>query len=352
MRIWISSAVAFLALTAFMVGNSAAYPGSGNSGSGNSGGGNTGSGGGGGGGHSSSSGGGSGGHSSSSGSSGSSGRSSSNGGSSNGNDRSRNSNSSGHSSNNGSIGSGGGNNSIHINSGNKTVLKSNPAPKIVNSNTSKNALSDKDHSKDHSKDHGSKDNGSKSTSHDHSNHNDKDHHYHSNPKYTYHHEHGQHWDKDEWNHCWNRWWCFHNNHVFYNGAMCWWDPDVSQWSVYNEGDTIPEDYLVKDEAPPAASDSIRIASPADAGAPLGYTLNEYSFEIKPGDHQDLTTDRTWVISFNRGGDFGDAEYTLDTGEYTFGPSDHGWELFHTSATDEATQSSAPESSLPKNPLPK
>ena len=171
-------------------------------------------------------------------------------------------------------------------------------------------------------------------------------------KYAYQHKPGQHWDKDEWAHCWNRWWCFHNNHVFFNGSWCWWDPDVLQWSVYNEGDSIPEDYLVKGETPPAASDSIRIASPDDAGAPLSYALNEYSFQINPGDHQDLTADRTWVISFNRGGNFGDAEYTLETGEYTFGPSDHGWDLFHTSAAERATESAPPESSLPKNPLPK
>jgi hypothetical protein len=237
----------------------------------------------------------------------------------------------------------GGSGSIHINSSNKAVLKSNPAPKTLNTKSTKNVLSDKDHSKDHS---------SKSTSHDPSNHSDKIKHFHSNPKYTYHHEHGHSWDKDEWAHCWNRWWCFHNSHIFLGGVECWWDPDVSQWCVYNEGDSIPEDYLVKDETPPAVTDSIRIAHAADAEAPLSYALNEYSYQIEPGDHQDLTTDRTWVIAFNRGGDFGDAEYTLESGTYTFGPSDHGWELFHTSAADESSGSSAEASRLPKNPLPK
>lgn len=203
-------------------------------------------------------------------------------------------------------------------SSSKIVLKSNPPPKVAKSNDAKNVLSSKDHSSDH------KDNGSKGTGKDHSG----DKHYKGNPHYTYHHEKGKKWDKDEWNHCWYRWWYFHNSHQFINGSWCWWDPDVSQWTVYREGESIAEDYLVKDETPPAASAAIRIELPGDSEAPLSYTLNEYNFQIKPGDHQDLTTDRTWVIAFNRGGDFGDAEYTLDSGVYTFGPSDHGWELFH------------------------
>ncbi len=336
MRFCLSSAAIVFALTALAAEKSAAYPGGEH--------------------HSS---GGSGGSGSGSGSSGSGSRSSGgSGGASSGNViHSNNSGSIGNnvirsnggnviknSGSNGSIGSGSGaNNSLHINSGSKPIVKSNPAPKVLNSNSSKNLLSDKDHSKDHI---------SKSTSHDLANHSDKSKHFHSNPKYTYHHEHGKSWNKDEWAHCWNRWWCFHNGHIFLSGIECWWDPDVSQWCAYSEGDSIPEDYLVKGETPPAVSDSIRIAHAADAEAPLSYALNEYSYQIQPGDHQDLTTDRTWVIAFNRGGDFGNAEYSLEPGIYTFGPSDHGWELYHTSAAEDSSGSSAEASPLPKNPLPK
>ena len=42
-----------------------------------------------------------------------------------------------------------------------------------------------------------------------------------------------------------------------------------------------------------------------------------------------------MIQFDRGGDFGNAQYVLDSGEYFFGESDHGWELYHLdTATDD------------------
>ncbi len=176
-------------------------------------------------------------------------------------------------------------------------------------------------------------------------------HYHSNSNYHYQHQPGKPWDKNEWQHCWSRWWYFHNNHVFYNGSWCWWDPDYSRWTVYTEGDTIPEDYYIKDKTPPGG-DAIRIVSPAELDATLSYAVNGFPFQIKPGDHQDLPTDRTWVIAFNRGGDFGNAEYTLEPGEYTFGSSDRGWELSRATASEEPTDPAPAESGLPKNPLPK
>jgi hypothetical protein len=236
--------------------------------------------------------------------------------------------------------------SSHSNTG-KIMVNPNPAPKVVHSNHSDDAHKDKDHSKDVHTDSGKH----TSTNHDHSNRTVNSQHYHSNSNYHYHHQPGKPWDKNEWQHCWNRWWYFHNNHVFYNGSWCWWDPDYSRWTVYTEGDTIPEDYYIKDETPPGG-DAIRIVSPAELDATLSYAVNGFPFQIKPGDHQDLPTDRTWVIAFNRGGDFGNAEYTLEPGEYTFGSSDRGWELSRATASEEPTEPAPAESGLPKNPLPK
>ena len=125
---------------------------------------------------------------------------------------------------------------------------------------------------------------------------------------------------------------------------------MSQWVAYNAGDVIPEDYYVAGEMPPSESPAIRIINPQDSPGAVNYALNDYNFEIKPGDHQDLTDDRQWVIGFDRGGNFGDAEYTLQPGDYTFGPSDHGWELYHNTADEIPAPGPTPDSG-PTSPPP-
>ena len=73
---------------------------------------------------------------------------------------------------------------------------------------------------------------------------------------------------------------------------------------------------------------IEITNPATSGATLSYVLNDVTYSIPPGYSQNLTLDRSWVISFSRGGNFGPARYGLEPGLYTFTNTDHGWELYH------------------------
>jgi hypothetical protein len=148
--------------------------------------------------------------------------------------------------------------------------------------------------------------------------------------YHYTHVHGHPWNTNEWNHAWYRHW-YHGQFIWWNGGWVWWDPDVSQWVPYVEGQYIPEDYYVQGEEPPAAGGgAIRIVNPSDSQATINYSVNDYDYQIAPGSEQDLAADQQWVIAFNRGENDGDAQYTLAPGVYTFGPSDHGWELYHTS----------------------
>ena len=46
---------------------------------------------------------------------------------------------------------------------------------------------------------------------------------------------------------------------------------------------------------------IEITNPATSGATLSYVLNDVTYSIPPGYSQNLTLDRSWVISFSRGG---------------------------------------------------
>ena len=81
-------------------------------------------------------------------------------------------------------------------------------------------------------------------------------------------------------------------------------------------------------APAFSGLPIKITNPATNSATLSYALNGVTYSIPPGHSQDLTVDRSWVISFGRGGNFGTARYGLEAGLYTFASTDHGWESYH------------------------
>lgn len=103
---------------------------------------------------------------------------------------------------------------------------------------------------------------------------------------------------------------------------------------------------------------IKITNPATTGVTLSYTLNDVSYSIPPGYSQDLVLDRSWVIGFGRGGNFGTARYGLEAGQYTFANTDHGWELFHGALpkpgvvqAPSATQNPTPPATAPAPPPP-
>jgi hypothetical protein len=85
------------------------------------------------------------------------------------------------------------------------------------------------------------------------------------------------------------------------------------------------------ETYPAPAAAIWIVNPADTEATVNYSLNDYSYQINAGEAQGLNADQTWVVAFDRSGDYGEARYTLEPGKYRFAMTDdHGWELYHES----------------------
>jgi hypothetical protein len=57
-----------------------------------------------------------------------------------------------------------------------------------------------------------------------------------------------------------------------------------------------------------------------------YSLNSAPFDLYSGYVQKLTTRDSWVVEFDRGGNFGTARYTLTRGNYRFSATDRGWDL--------------------------
>ncbi|MHB1037472.1 MAG: hypothetical protein ACYC35_18805 [Pirellulales bacterium] len=102
-----------------------------------------------------------------------------------------------------------------------------------------------------------------------------------------------------------------------------------------------------------SGEPIRIVNPASSRATLSYSLNGIVYRIQPGESQDLREDRAWVIEFNRGGNFGPAQYRLRPGVYSFSFSDHGWELYAglLGPISAGAGNPPPPSPAPVNPLP-
>jgi hypothetical protein len=275
MKKWLASTVAIVALIVFPIDTGNAYPGGGH-------------GGGGGGGHSSGGGG-------------------------------------NHSSGGGNHSSGGGNHS-----GNNSSAIGNNS--IGNGNSSGSRHSSNSNGHPNAKNHtnnSSHTNSSNNSGHNHTN-NSNGHNNHNSNHFHYTHQHGHSWDSKEWNHAWYRHW-YHDHFIFWNGGWVWWDPDVSEYVPYVEGQYIPEDYYVQGQDPPAGGGgAILVVNPTDTQTTINYSINDNDYQIAPGSQQELSADQQWVISFDRGDNDGNAEYTLAPGVYTFGPSDHGWELYHTS----------------------
>jgi hypothetical protein len=158
------------------------------------------------------------------------------------------------------------------------------------------------------------------------------------------------WDQHEWELAWRRHW-YHEHPIWWHDGWHWWDPDASRYVVWVEGESIPEDvYVVVEQPPQPASpptkqftgEPIRIINSRTNDITLNYTINDNPYEIKPGESQTLEDNYTWVVEFDRGGDFGEARYTLEPGEYSFALSEHGWELYHKfPTTNAATEPPAP-----------
>jgi hypothetical protein len=91
-------------------------------------------------------------------------------------------------------------------------------------------------------------------------------------------------------------------------------------------------------APPAAPSpapggalggKVVLWNPTANRAGVAYVLNDqFAYEMKPGDQQELDTagGGAWTIAFDRGGNLGEARYSLGEGTYEFTLTSAGWDL--------------------------
>jgi hypothetical protein len=98
---------------------------------------------------------------------------------------------------------------------------------------------------------------------------------------------------------------------------------------------------------------VLIRNPAKTETTLSYTIDSQDeHEIMSGETQRLVAKRTYIIDFDRGGDFGHAKYSIYEGWYQFTLTDRGWELFRQQGplpVDETTP--IEKTKVKANPLP-
>jgi len=82
-------------------------------------------------------------------------------------------------------------------------------------------------------------------------------------------------------------------------------------------------------APAAHAEGLVLLNPARTRGTVRYVLDGQAHSLRPGDKQDLPQGLSWRIQFHRGGEFGNADYSLGNGTYTFKITARGWELIET-----------------------
>jgi hypothetical protein len=106
--------------------------------------------------------------------------------------------------------------------------------------------------------------------------------------------------------------------------------ETAAQSAHDEGTGSEGNDSQSTTEPTESENKIILANPEDSGGPVSYDLSGFAYTIEPGSIQTLTTRPSWVVTFDRGGSFGQASYTLTNGTFTFTPTEKGWDLIETS----------------------
>jgi hypothetical protein len=77
-------------------------------------------------------------------------------------------------------------------------------------------------------------------------------------------------------------------------------------------------------AEPVVAGQIILANPASEA--VNYNLNDQPQVMQPNHEQKLPGTSSWIITFDRGGNFGTARYQLSEGYFYFKATEKGWEL--------------------------
>ncbi len=75
-------------------------------------------------------------------------------------------------------------------------------------------------------------------------------------------------------------------------------------------------------------ETVRFVNPADTTVTLSFRVAGQTYNLAAGQVQELSVAPNTVVEFDRGNHGASGRYTLDSGNYVFGASPDGWELYH------------------------
>jgi len=71
---------------------------------------------------------------------------------------------------------------------------------------------------------------------------------------------------------------------------------------------------------------VHLANPIDSGGPVHFLADGEIYTLRPGQSLVLPCHGRCEVAFDRGGDFGAAEYAVEEGAYRFTVTETGWAL--------------------------
>lgn len=105
-------------------------------------------------------------------------------------------------------------------------------------------------------------------------------------------------------------------------------PYSGQTIIIDRGYSAPVTRYVERTPAPYTGPGVRIRNPSSSQVTLSYTIDSrHAYEIAAGQTEQLAAKASYLVEFDRGGEFGRARYTITEGLYDFTPTDHGWELY-------------------------
>lgn len=138
---------------------------------------------------------------------------------------------------------------------------------------------------------------------------------------------------------WGGFWGFPHwpwKHPIWLGPGMWWGPCGCAWPYYNPhlNGAAVMGVSYSNVAPVAGYQGNLVSSGIlltnIGGSKVNYTVSGKRYSLNPNYRQVIPRSQI-MISFDRGGSFGNAKYGIDVGWYEFTPTKQGWELYENTA---------------------
>ncbi len=112
----------------------------------------------------------------------------------------------------------------------------------------------------------------------------------------------------------------------------------------------PAEALVSTSSPPVWPHGIHVVNPAENQVSIGFAIDGEPYTLRPGQRLEFAQNAARAIQFDRGGQFGNGIYRLDSTVFTFTPTPRGWDLYQTPHREAALTSSPTAIQVPP-PIP-